>query len=60
MVAKDMMPWLFVSRKSAWTPFAKVRCEGTVSRAPRPARAEAKRKAPEQKEARAFWNPAGV
>jgi hypothetical protein len=28
MIAKDMMPWLFVSRKSAWTPFAKVRCEG--------------------------------
>ncbi len=27
MIAKDMMPWLFVSRKSAWTPFAKVRRE---------------------------------
>ncbi len=28
MIAKDLMPWLFVGRKSAWTPFAKVRCEG--------------------------------
>jgi hypothetical protein len=27
MIAKDMMPWLFVSRKSLWTPFAKVRNE---------------------------------
>lgn len=28
MIAKDLMPWLFVGRKSPWTPFAKVRCEG--------------------------------
>jgi len=27
-VAKDMMPWLFIGRGSAWKPFAKVRCEG--------------------------------
>ena len=27
-VAKDLMPWLFVGRGSAWKPFAKVRCEG--------------------------------
>lgn len=27
MIAKDLMPWLFV-RKSAYKPFAKVRCEG--------------------------------
>ena len=27
-VAKDLMPWLFVGRGSAWRPFAKVRCEG--------------------------------
>ena len=32
MIAKDLMPWLFVSRKSAWTPFAKVRCEGNACR----------------------------
>lgn len=30
--AKDLMPWLFVSRKARWTPFAKVRCEGGVCR----------------------------
>lgn len=28
MIAKDLMPWLFVSRRAGWTPFAKVRCEG--------------------------------
>ena len=27
-VAKDLMPWMFVDRSSAWRPFAKVRCEG--------------------------------
>jgi hypothetical protein len=28
MIAKDLMPWLFVGRRSVWRPFAKVRCEG--------------------------------
>lgn len=28
MIAKDLMPWLFVSKKAQYTPFAKVRCEG--------------------------------
>ncbi|MDP3541820.1 MAG: hypothetical protein Q8T11_05060 [Elusimicrobiota bacterium] len=28
MVAKDLMPWLFVARSASWRPFAKVRCEG--------------------------------
>ncbi|MBI3287922.1 MAG: hypothetical protein HYZ74_00205 [Elusimicrobia bacterium] len=28
MIAKDLMPWLFVGRQSPWKPFAKVRCEG--------------------------------
>lgn len=29
MIAKDMMPWMFVNRRKAgYTPFAKVRCEG--------------------------------
>lgn len=27
MIAKDLMPWLFVSKKAGYTPFAKVRCE---------------------------------
>lgn len=28
MIAKDLMPWLFVGRRADHTPFAKVRCEG--------------------------------
>jgi hypothetical protein len=28
MIAKDLMPWLFVGRKAGYTPFAKIRCEG--------------------------------
>ena len=35
MIAKILMPWLFVSRKLGWTPFAKVRREGYVLRARR-------------------------
>lgn len=27
MIAKLLMPWMFVPRKSGWTPFAKVRRE---------------------------------
>jgi len=32
MIARDLMPWMFVGRKAAWTPFAKIRCEGGVCR----------------------------
>lgn len=28
MNMKDLMPWLSVSKKAGYTPFAKVRCEG--------------------------------
>jgi hypothetical protein len=35
MIAKLLMPWLFVGRKTAWTPFAKVRREGFLVRARR-------------------------
>jgi hypothetical protein len=28
MIAKDLMPWLFVGRQSPWRPYAKIRCEG--------------------------------
>lgn len=41
MIAKELMPWLFVSRAARWTPFAKVRCEGgrcVWSSRPRPGR----------------------
>jgi hypothetical protein len=47
MIAKDLMPWLFVGRKSAWTPFAKVRCEGgRCVWAARPKSPRARRQAP--------------
>jgi hypothetical protein len=52
VIAKDLMPWLFVGRKSAWTPFAKIRCEGNACRwkkAP-----SEKRKAPNPRGFRAF------
>jgi hypothetical protein len=51
MIAKDLMPWLFVGRKSDWTPFAKVRCEGgrcTWAQAPK------KKKAQDPRGSRAF------
>lgn len=35
MIAKLLMPWLFVGRKTVWTPFAKVRREGFIVRARR-------------------------
>lgn len=45
MIAKQMMPWLFVGRKSPWTPFAKVRREGAAGRARRKVRRAAARPA---------------
>lgn len=53
MIAKDLMPWLFVSRKTAWTPFAKVRCEGGVCRWSKSSRSPEKKKAPDPKGSRA-------
>lgn len=35
VIAKLLMPWLFVGRKPGWTPFAKVRREGYIVRARR-------------------------
>lgn len=32
MIAKDLMPWMFVGRKHGFTPFAKVRREGAPRR----------------------------
>ena len=31
MIAKDLMPWLFVKRTAMWTPYAKIRSEGVRS-----------------------------
>ena len=27
MIAKDLMPWMFVKRTATWTPYAKIRSE---------------------------------
>ncbi len=27
MIAKDLMPWMFVKRSATWTPYAKIRSE---------------------------------
>jgi len=43
VIAKLLMPWLFVGSKTTWTPFAKVRREGCASRARRKIRRAAVR-----------------
>ena len=55
MIAKDLMPWLFVNRKSAWTPFAKVRCEGNACRWLKAGKTAEKKKAPDPRGSRAFF-----
>ena len=27
MIAKDLMPWMFVKKAAAWTPYVKIRSE---------------------------------
>lgn len=27
MIAKDLMPWMFVKRTAKWTPYVKIRAE---------------------------------
>jgi hypothetical protein len=31
MIAKDLMPWMFVKRSATWTPYAKIRSEAVRS-----------------------------
>ena len=31
MIAKDLMPWMFVKRTATWTPYAKIRSEAVRS-----------------------------
>ena len=31
MIAKDLMPWMFVKRTATWTPYAKIRSEALRS-----------------------------
>ena len=28
MIARDLMPWMFVKRTATWTPYVKIRSEG--------------------------------
>lgn len=32
MIAKDLMPWMFVKRGAQWTPYAKIRAEDSGCR----------------------------
>jgi hypothetical protein len=31
MIAKDLMPWMFVKRTANWTPYVKIRSEAVRS-----------------------------
>jgi len=31
MIAKDLMPWMYVKRTAMWTPYVKIRSEGVRS-----------------------------
>ncbi|HXT00398.1 MAG TPA: hypothetical protein VN915_06965 [Elusimicrobiota bacterium] len=31
MIAKDLMPWMFVKRTAAWKPYVKIRSEAVRS-----------------------------
>ena len=31
MIAKDLMPWMFVKRTATWTPYVKIRSEAVKS-----------------------------
>ena len=49
MIAKDLMPWMFVKRTATWTPYAKIRSEGVrlePSAEPRPAASKPGRRPP--------------
>ncbi|MDP3543571.1 MAG: hypothetical protein Q8T11_13965 [Elusimicrobiota bacterium] len=43
VIAKLMMPWLFVGRNPGWTPYAKVRRDGPAARPRRKVRRPAVR-----------------
>lgn len=44
MIAKDLMPWMFVKRTATWTPYIKIRAEGPLAPAPSPSLARPSRK----------------
>lgn len=31
MIARDLLPWMFVKRTATWTPYAKIRSEAVRS-----------------------------
>ena len=46
MIAKDMLPWMFVKRTATWTPYVKIRSEHELpapALCPRPARKPGRR-----------------
>ena len=47
MIAKDLLPWMFVKRNAAWTPYVKIRTEAVrsepVSLMPKPSRKPGRR-----------------
>ena len=46
MIAKALMPWMFVKRNAAWTPYVKIRsefCRGEPAAAARPGRKPGRR-----------------
>lgn len=46
MIAKDLMPWMFVKRTATWTPYVKIRSEQPLLESvssPRPARKPGRR-----------------
>lgn len=45
MIAKDLMPWMFVKRTATWTPYVKIRTEASRPEAV-PARARKLRRPP--------------
>lgn len=46
MIAKDLMPWMFVKRTATWTPYVKIRSEAPRLEASLVARAARKLRRP--------------
>ncbi|MEQ1919431.1 MAG: hypothetical protein ABL955_09540 [Elusimicrobiota bacterium] len=46
MIAKDLMPWMFVKRTATWTPYVKIRSEAPRHEASSVARAARKLRRP--------------
>ena len=42
MIAKDLLPWMFVKRTAVWTPYVKIRAESARAGLSTPAKAARK------------------